>query len=149
MRYFIEVLLMNEVLQRIERLRNSKKMSQYKLCNELEIRQSTYNTWIQKNRTPMPDKLQKIADYFNVTIDYLMTGEEKDWHPTLNENDEKDIQKQLQRTLDQLENETGLMFDGNYMDEQAKEKLKNSLELVMRGTRIEAKEKFTPKKYKK
>lgn len=97
----------------------------------------------------MPDKLQKIADYFNVTIDYLMTGEEKDWHPTLNENDEKDIQKQLQRTLDQLENETGLMFDGNYMDEQAKEKLKNSLELVMRGTRIEAKEKFTPKKYKK
>jgi hypothetical protein len=48
-----------------------------------------------------------------------------------------------------LENETGLMFDGNYMDEQAKEKLKNSLELVMRGTRIEAKEKFTPKKYKK
>ena len=137
---------MNSV-ERVKNICKERKIPISKIEKELGF-SNGYISQLRKGVFP-DDRLKKIADYFNVTIDYLMTGEEKNWHPTLNENDEKDIQKQLQRTLDQLENETGLMFDGNYMDERAKEKLKNSLELVMRGTRIEAKEKFTPKKHKK
>lgn len=66
---------MNEVLQRIEGLRELKKISKYKLCKDLKISQSTYNTWIYENRIPPANRIQLIADYFNIPIDYLMTGE--------------------------------------------------------------------------
>ncbi|MCI7304076.1 MAG: helix-turn-helix domain-containing protein [Clostridiales Family XIII bacterium] len=69
--------------------------------------------------------------------------------PGLSDKEEKDIQKKLDNILNQLDNETGLMFDGEVVDDETKEKLRISLEMVMRGAKKEAKEKFTPKKYKK
>ena len=47
---------------------------------ELETRIGLGNGTISRWRTSAPntDKLTKIADYFNVTVDYLMTGEEKE-----------------------------------------------------------------------
>lgn len=44
--------------------------------------------------TPNTARIQKIADYFGVTMDYLMTGEEnesKELSPQLTPKDEKDI----------------------------------------------------------
>jgi transcriptional regulator with XRE-family HTH domain len=35
------------------------------------------NGSLAKAATIKDDRMQKIADYFNVTVDYLMTGEEK------------------------------------------------------------------------
>lgn len=79
----------------------------------------------------------------------LGTEPPQKWTPTLTEKEEKDIQKKLDNILNQLDNETGLMFDGEVVDDETKEKLRISLEMVMRGAKKEAKEKFTPKKYKK
>lgn len=44
------------------------------------IATSTLTAWKNGIYTPKPDKLQKIADYFNVSLEYLMTGkaEEKE-----------------------------------------------------------------------
>ena len=38
---------------------------------------STFTDWKTGRSAPKQDKLQKIADYFGVTLDYLMTGEEQ------------------------------------------------------------------------
>ena len=62
--------------------------------------------------------------------------------PGLSDKEEKDIQKKLDNILNQLDNETGLMFDGEVVDDETKEKLRISLEMVMRGAKKEAKEKF-------
>lgn len=35
---------------------------------------ATLTEWKKGTYTPKTDKLQKIADYFGVTLDYLMTG---------------------------------------------------------------------------
>ena len=43
---------------------------------ELEISRGTVSVWKNKGTTPNREILQKIADYFNVTVDYLLTGEE-------------------------------------------------------------------------
>ena len=43
----------------------------------------------------------------------------------------------------------GLMFSGEPLDEETKELLKASLENSIRIAKINAKEKFTPKKYRK
>ena len=39
---------------------------------------ATLTSWKQGKYTPKQDKLQLIADYFNVSLEYLMTGEEKE-----------------------------------------------------------------------
>ena len=65
---------------------------------------------------------------------------------------ERDIKKSLDQTLDMIENsQDGLMFDGEpfELDDLTKELLKQSLENSMRMAKKIAKEKFTPKKYKK
>ena len=40
------------------------------------IASSTLPEWKKGNYTPKTDKLQLIADYFGVSLEYLMTGEE-------------------------------------------------------------------------
>lgn len=140
---------MNEILQRIETLRNQQNISKYKLCKELNLAQSTYNTWLQENRIPKTDKLQKIANYFNVTIDYLSTGKEKEWKPTLSEKERIDIGHDVQATLNALDSKTGLMFDGEILDEETKEYLESALKTAFTNAKIMAKEKYTPNKYRK
>ena len=39
------------------------------------IHTATLTSWKQGKYTPKPEKLQLIADFFNVSVDYLMTGE--------------------------------------------------------------------------
>ena len=58
-----------------------------KLCKENNVKPatvskatgvptSTLTNWKQGNYTPKQITLQPIADYFNVSVDYLMTGDE-------------------------------------------------------------------------
>ena len=42
------------------------------------ITKSTFSDWKAGRYTPKQDKMQKISDYLGVSVDYLMTGEEKD-----------------------------------------------------------------------
>ena len=41
-----------------------------------QISHVTFTDWKKGRSVPKADKLQKIADYFGVSVDYLMTGKE-------------------------------------------------------------------------
>lgn len=47
------------------------------VAKETGITKSTFSDWKSGRSVPKREKLQKIADLFNVSLDYLMTGEEK------------------------------------------------------------------------
>lgn len=49
----------------------------YKVSKETGISQTTFSNWKSGRSTPKADALQKIADYFGVSVDYLMTGKEE------------------------------------------------------------------------
>lgn len=49
------------------------------------ITKSTFSDWKSGRSKPKQDKLQKIADFLGVSVDYLMTGEEKDRKYYLND----------------------------------------------------------------
>ena len=121
------------------------------LCKDLGIKYTTLTDWIKGNSYPRIDKIELMANYFGIEKSDLVEKhtENKEWQPTLTEKDEKDIQKQLEKITDQLDNSTGLMFDGEAMDENTKALLKDSLEFAMRNAKMLAKEKYTPKKYRK
>ncbi|CAI8803492.1 MULTISPECIES: helix-turn-helix domain-containing protein [Bacillus] len=69
---------------------------------------------------------------------------------TLTSKEERDIARDLEKTLEELENNNeALMFDGEPIDEHTKEMIRISLENSMRMAKQLAKQKFTPNKYKK
>lgn len=61
-----------------KKLCDEKGVTPYRVCKETGLTTSTLSNWKAGRYTPKQDKMQKIADYFGVTIDYLMTGEEKE-----------------------------------------------------------------------
>ena len=46
------------------------------VCKSTGIVASTFSDWKKGKSAPKQDKLKKIADYFNVSVEYLMTGKE-------------------------------------------------------------------------
>lgn len=50
------------------------------VSRETGISTATLSSWKQDKYTPKPDKLQKIADYFNVSLDFLMKGEDSEMY---------------------------------------------------------------------
>lgn len=61
-----------------EKLLQKHGVSAYRVSKDLGIAQSVLSSWKNGISTPKQDKMQKIADYFNVSVDYLMTGEERE-----------------------------------------------------------------------
>lgn len=57
-------------------LRDNKKVKDADVARNTGIPKSTFSDWKSGKSAPKQDKLQKIADYFGVTVDYLMTGKD-------------------------------------------------------------------------
>lgn len=62
--------------KRIAKLRRNKNLTQEGLAKELDITRSSLSQYEVNKRQPDYDTLKKIAKYFNVSIDYLLTGNE-------------------------------------------------------------------------
>ena len=62
------------VYERIETLRKERKISQAKLEKELGFSNGSISKW--KTSMPTPERMQKLAEYFHVTVEYLLTGKE-------------------------------------------------------------------------
>lgn len=61
-----------------EQLLQKYDVTSYKVAKEAGVTQTALSNWKTGKSTPTTKTLQRIADYFGVTIDYLMTGEEKE-----------------------------------------------------------------------
>ena len=57
---------------RLKKLRKAKNISQLKLALDLNMSQNTISRYETSEREPGLNELIKIADYFNVSIDYLL-----------------------------------------------------------------------------
>lgn len=133
------------------RLRDQKGFKDSDVARITGITKSTFSDWKSGRSNPKNDKLQKIADCLGVSISCLLTGEETSKKEiTLTSKDERDISRRLEQALEDLEGQQeGLMFDGEPLDDETKELLKISLENSIRIAKLNAKQKFTPKKYRK
>lgn len=132
----------------IKKERINKGMTQGQLAKILDVSPSTIGMYEQNRRVPDTEMVVKMSEFFNVTTDYLL-GSTSD--PKLTAKDEKDISKKLESILNEMGGSDALMFDGEKMDmdEESKELLKSSIENSLRLAKKLAKEKYTPKKYKK
>lgn len=58
-------------IKRFNELCKEKNITRYKLASDLQIGNSTIYGW-EKGQQPTADKLIKLADYFEVSTDYLL-----------------------------------------------------------------------------
>ena len=135
---------MNSV-ERVKSICKNRKIPISKLEKDLGF-SNGYIGQLRKGVFP-DDRLGRIADYLGVTVDYLMNGEEID-KKVLNEKDERDIKQAIEDFKNRLST-AGVMYDGEPLDEESQAAILAAVELAERTARIAAKEKFTPKKYKK
>lgn len=54
-------------------------VTSYKVSKDTGIAQSVLSAWKNGISTPKGDKLEILARYFNVSVEYLMTGKEKEF----------------------------------------------------------------------
>ncbi len=142
----------SELYDKIAKLCADHGISIGKMCSDLEIsRGNLTDLKMGRIRSISSAKLQKIADYFSVSLDFFSENEKGNTKkaPALTRKDERDIAKTLANLKETLENEEGLMFDGDPMSDEAKESILAAMELGLQAAKLKNKEKYTPKKYKK
>lgn len=140
--------------EHFQALLDAHGITAYKVAKETGVTTATLTNWKKGKYTPKPDKLQKIADYFGVSLSYLLYGTEEGAQKkksSLNSRDERDIARDLNNIMEKLSSgEAGpASYDGEELDPEAAELFKDELELALRRLKLLNKEKYTPKKYKK
>lgn len=60
---------------RIKNLRQSKELNQVQLAEKLGVKKQSISNWENDNIMPSVDMLVKIADFFQVSTDYLLGRE--------------------------------------------------------------------------
>ncbi|WP_268964131.1 helix-turn-helix domain-containing protein, partial [Paenibacillus sinensis] len=135
---------------RIKLLRTEKNMRQVDLAKHLKVAQSTLSGWENGAYEIDNENLYKMSDLFECSIDYLLgrTTERKNTYYALNNKDERDIAKEVEQMLADLDSGKALAFSGEPMDEETKRLFAISLENSLRLAREMAKKKYTPKKYR-
>lgn len=145
-------------------LKIGKKFYQKDLADALGISRG-YIGDIESGRTkPNDELLNKIANIFNVSVDYLLKEDNdiKLMKPNdaeiidsnsneiiLNKRDMKDIEKTVEATISELEKQESLMLSGNPVDEADWDLIKSAIRNGIEYAKKMNKEKYTPKKYRK
>lgn len=131
---------------RVKNLAQERGISLPALEAELGFGNSTIVKWDRS--TPNADKLNAVAKYFGVSMDFLLNGVDSEG---LNEKDNKDISKDLESIMNKLSSgEDGpASYNGEALDPEAAELFRDELQIALRRLKIINKEKYTPNKYKK
>lgn len=132
--------------EQIKNLRLEKGYDQQDICTFLNIEQSTLSNYENDRRVPKPDMISKMADFFGVTTDYILG---RTTNIELTKKDKMEIDEYLNNFENELLSQTGLMFDGEPMTQESKEKLIAAMRIGAEMAKKEAKEKYTPKKFRK
>ena len=146
---------------RLRALREEKGLTLEQVANSVGTTKVSIGRYEKDEREPKSEMLNLLADFFNVSVDYLL-GRETFKHLrtqsaektiTNNNNLSKkeiiNIEKEAQQMIDNLEVADVVEFCGTPADEEDKEFLKMAYERFLSDVRVYNKMKYTPKKYRK
>lgn len=94
-------------MMRLKQIRKERGIKQTTLCAALGIAQSTLSSWENSIYEPDQNTTLKLADYFGVTVDYLLGRDEPSLTPTPARSDNVITEERLRALgidTDKLEN---------------------------------------------
>ncbi len=105
----------------IKQLRKEKGLTQEELGKIINVQKSAISKYETGRATPDLETIKILANFFNVTIDYL-----------LDNNIEKTSNKKVPKDLAKFLDDTEIMFDGEIykLSDADRQKLRNALEFV-------------------
>lgn len=118
--------------RRLSCLRKGMKISQYGLAERLGMTRGQLANYEQGKRQPDQETLVKLADFFDVSIDYLLGR--TDTPNRVGINSEHDIAKRLEQIQKELEYSNDLSFNGKPLVKEAKESIFDSIDLILKNT---------------
>ena len=131
-------------------------MNVKEFATRMNFKYTTVLDWVNAKTYPRIDKIEMMASYFGVDKsdlieEYSPSTKQSQPYYALTPKDERDIAKELEEMIAELSNNGGsLAFskDDKEFDEETRELLIASLEQSLRIAKMEAKKRFTPKKYR-
>jgi transcriptional regulator with XRE-family HTH domain len=129
-------------------------LSQAELAEKTGISERSLYTYEQTGTLPRTANIKKLADSLNVSFAYLMDDEETDKHKDIDQdiflaNVKNEFGSRGAREANQILERATALFAGGELEEEAKDIFFQSLMEVYLESKAEAREKFTPKKFKK
>lgn len=90
-------------MNRLKELRKQKKLTQQELANEISVSKITVLRWENEERQIKTDKAQQLADYFKVSVGYLLGYKTKAEYSSFNDQEYQNELKKLAFSLAHLE----------------------------------------------
>lgn len=117
---------------RIKGLRKERKKTQSDISKLLGVLRTTYGEYERGKILPPMDRINKLADYYSVSVDYLIGNTDDS---TGKQAKKIDVSESVREILDSLQNDRSeLTFYGQTLDQTSREflitSLENSLELA-------------------
>lgn len=141
---------------RLKDLRKEHDLTQEDMAKKIGITKSAYGYYEQEKTIPDAYTLEKLADIFGVSTDYLLGKTDlrnySDYKPTITTRDERNLQRDLEQMMEDIDNKKSgpAAYGGELdLDDYDRELLKGSLEQVLRIIKLKNKETYTPNKYRK
>ena len=122
---------MNTISTRLKELRKEKDVMQKDVANFLDISSSAYGFYEQGKRTPTSDIVVKLAEYFDVSTDYLLGKTDNRNVGIKNSNDihkEKDFEEEIEKIINSNER---MSFCGKPLEEYDMKFLRDSLRATL------------------
>lgn len=121
----------------IKKLASKRNKSLQQVAEDLNFSKNLFYRW--KTSDPKAKDLEKVADYFNVSIDYLM-GRTDD-KSSLSPKEIEDIGQMADRMINGLESENSVNFYGEPMSDEDKASLKTALLVALEMNKKRSKQK--------
>lgn len=99
---------MQELLQRLNSLMEQNGLNAKQLTSELGISNSSFTDWKKGKGTPSASTLVKLAEYFDVSLDWLLLGKHKDVSLDFSSNRDAELLNKFHRLSPELQ--TGLLM---------------------------------------
>lgn len=123
---------------RFKQLADKRGLSIHRAATEIGLSNSTATKWKKTGATPDGATLQKIADYFGVSVDYLLTGGRNEKTPTQAEDEDTiSVDERVEQLLSGFSDSRGatLMLDGELASPEAMESLRGALRQAVETAR--------------
>ena len=153
---------------RLRALREERGLTLEQVANSVGTTKVSIGRYEKSEREPKSEMLNLLADFFKVSVDYLLGRETLDHlkpsstystsatvegttnaKNTLSKKEILNIEKEAKQMIDNLEEADVVEFCGTPADDEDKEFLKMAYERFLSDVRIYNKKKYTPKKHRK
>lgn len=104
----------------------SKGLSAYRVAKDLGFSPVLFSDWKSGKSKPKYDKLQKIADYLGVSVDYLLGRDSNDTQSGKSSNEESD-KKSASAAIELTENESNLLTAYRQLNAEGKTRAEHSI----------------------